>query len=381
MRVVQIAPEIAPGSGVGGVAYALEQAWRRRGVETGRFTMDDAAGAWLPRPEGGVRGKVVLAVRVVWFTTVGTWRARAASRRDGRGSVVVTHNDVLFGDVYVNHGILSEAMRARGGYAWRMVRNPLHLFTAARDRLRYTTRVHDVVTSLTRAEEATLRRTYGRVRPRTVVIPNGVDTQRFRPAGERERQDARDALGIPADALVALFVGHEFGRKGLRFLVAAARSRADVHVAVVGGSPEMLAELRREAAELTSSGRLHLAGTVDDPTPWFRAADLLALPSAYEANALVVLEALACGLPVVATPVGYVPDIVVDGENGFVVASDAGSVGDALDRYGAQTEAGRARLSAAARATAEAHDWDVVAARYLDLFDEILRGRHGEEAR
>ena len=53
-----------------------------------------------------------------------------------------------------------------------------------------------------------------------------------------------------------------------------------------------------------------------DPRPWLHAADVLAMPSAYESYGLVVLEALACGVPVVATPTGCVPDVVVDGING-----------------------------------------------------------------
>ena len=57
--------------------------------------------------------------------------------------------------------------------------------------------------------------------------------------------------------------------------------------------------------------------------PFFAAADMFVLPSAYEANALVVLEALACGLPVVATRVGFAPEIIVDGDNGYLVDRDA----------------------------------------------------------
>jgi UDP-glucose:(heptosyl)LPS alpha-1,3-glucosyltransferase len=58
---------------------------------------------------------------------------------------------------------------------------------------------------------------------------------------------------------------------------------------------------------------VHFAGAHRDPIPFFWASDVLVLPSAYEANALVVLEALACGLPVVSTSVGFAPDIVVEG--------------------------------------------------------------------
>ena len=68
----------------------------------------------------------------MWFSTVGTHRARAYLRRHP-DELSICHNDALAGDVYVNHGIVQAAMRARGHYWLRMVRNPLHLFTTARD--------------------------------------------------------------------------------------------------------------------------------------------------------------------------------------------------------------------------------------------------------
>jgi hypothetical protein len=96
--IVQIAPEIAAGSGVGGVAWQLERSWQSCGVTTERFTLAEAAGNWLPQPGPGLQGKLALALRVVWFSTVGTVLARRflAGRPDAAS---VCHNDVLAGDV------------------------------------------------------------------------------------------------------------------------------------------------------------------------------------------------------------------------------------------------------------------------------------------
>lgn len=373
MRIVQIAPEIAPGSGVGGVAFQLEAAWRRAGIATARFTLDDAHGTRLPAPGAGVRGKLALLVRVAWFSTVGTVAARRAVARwraepSTGPTIVICHNDVLAGDVYVNHGILRVAMQARGSYAWRMLRNPLHLFTSARDALRYRSRAHRVVVNLTRAEEQALRRTYPRLRARTAVIGNGVDTTRFRPPSATERRAAREAAGVPDDTTHVVFVGHEYDRKGLPLLVAAIRAVPGVHVSVVGGTADMVAAMDERARALGVGDRVHFAGQVPDPLPWLHAADALALPSAYEANALVVLEALACGVPVVATPVGYAPEVIVDGKNGYLVSRTADDVARALAALAAAPPADREAMSRAARGSAEAHDWDAVAARYLELF-------------
>ncbi|MTG90342.1 glycosyltransferase [Cellulosimicrobium sp. BIT-GX5] len=380
LRILQIAPEIAPGSGVGGVAHHLEEAFARAGVPTERFTLADARGAWLPEPGPGVRGRLVLLARVVWFSTVGTVLARRRIARarhgaDGRALVSVCHNDVLAGDVYVNHGILRVAMRARGGYAWRMARNPLHLFTAARDAARYRGRTHRVVVNLTSAERDALRATYPRLRVPAVVIGNGVDVTRFAPPTPAERAAARAAAGVPDDAVHVVFVGHEFDRKGLDLVLDAAADLPHVHVSVVGGTPDMLADVRARVARLRTADRVHLAGRVPDPRPWLHAADALALPSAYEANALVVLEALACGVPVVATPVGYAPDVLEDGRTGWLVDRTVDGVRKGLAAVAALDDDARREASRAARATAERHDWDAVARRYLALAAELAEVR------
>lgn len=381
MRIVSIAPEIAPGSGVAGVAYNLERQWQARGIPTERFTMHEARGDWLPAIVPGVRGKLALLARVIWFSTVGTLLARRylAARPD---AVSLCHNDALCGDVYLNHGLLLDAMRARGHYAWRMVRNPVHLFSAVRDGFRYSSRVHRVVVNLTEHERDTLRRLYPHLRARPVVIGNGVDTERFRPATAAERRAARAAVSpdgpLPDDVFCLLFVGHEFSRKGLPLVIEAlAATPEQVHLLVVGGTPQLIAPARAQAQRLRVGERVHFAGTLADPFPAFAAADAFTLPSAYEANALVVLEALATGLPVLVTPVGYAPDIV-DGRNGFLVERTVEALrAGILDLLTAD----RTTMAEAARASALGHAWSLVAQRYLDLFAELRGGSPVPSAR
>ncbi|MBM7502733.1 glycosyltransferase family 4 protein [Agromyces aurantiacus] len=372
-RIVQIAPSIEPGSGVGGVAHALEREFLAAGVEVERFTAAEA-GRTLARPHRTALGlHLARAANVVWFSTVGTRRARRflAERPD---AISITHNDVMAGDVYVNHGLLQAAMRARGNCAWRMVRNPVHLFTAARDRFRYRGRTHRAVVALTSQEARLLREVYGRVHAPITVIPNGVDAERFRPGDAAERDAVRRELGLPDDATTALFIGHEFERKGLAIAIDALRVATDVVLLVVGGTPEMIRRAHAHAERAGVADRVVFAGERPDPVPCLHAADLLVLPSAYEANALVVLEALSCGLPVVSTPVGFAPDLIADGENGYIVDRSADSVGARLAELAAQPlDAWRDR----ARRTAERYSWREVAGRYLELVRslEADRGR------
>jgi UDP-glucose:(heptosyl)LPS alpha-1,3-glucosyltransferase len=363
VRIVQIAPEISPGSGVAGVAYELERALTAAGAHVERFTQVEAGRRATIAP----RSRIAHAWDVVWFSTTGTRRAKAflAARPD---AVSICHNDALVGDLYVNHGLLQAAMRARGQYVWRMVRNPLHLFTALRDRRRYRGDYHRMIVALTPREAALLTETYGKVRAPIAVIPNGVDVARFRPATVEERAASRRELGLDPSAPVAIFIGHEFDRKGLPIALDALVRTPEVHLLVVGGTAEMIDRARTSADQLGLADRVTFAGLLPDPVRALASSDVLVLPSAYEANALVVLEALACGIPVVSTPVGAAPDLIVDGVNGYVIERDAA---DLARRLTAIRDAPTGSFRAACRATAEEYSWTHIAARYLETADRL----------
>lgn len=358
-HIVQLAPQIAPGSGVAGVAYALEQEFIAAGVRVERFTMTEARGG---RPPALYRSRLGHLWDVLWLSTIGTRRARRflAARPS---AVSICHNDVLAGDVYVNHGLLQAAMRARGRYAWRMLRNPLHLFTAARDRIRYRGRTHRAVVALSDAEATALRRTYGRLAAPVTVIPNGVDLDRFRPPTPAERARTHPPANASDGALRVLFVGHEFDRKGLPLVIAALAEVPDARLTVVGGAPAAHREASAHAERCGVGDRVEFAGATD-PAPYLQATDVFVLPSAYESSGLVFLEALACGVPVLATAVGVAPERVVDGVNGFLVARDPADIARRLRQLAG---ADRAAMATAARASVADLGWDRIAARYLDL--------------
>lgn len=364
MHIVQIAPEIAPGSGVAMVAFALEREFVSAGATVERFTLEEARG----HPTSAHRSRLKRAWDVVWFSTIGTARAKRflAQRPD---AVAICHNDAMTGDIYVNHGLLPAAMRARGHYAWRMVRNPLHLFTALRDRIRYRGRAHRAIVALSTTEADLLRREYGSIRAPITVIGNGVDLDRFRPALADERERCRQSLGIPTDAFVAIFIGNEFERKGLSLLIDALPSLPhDVTLLVVGGTVPMIAQAQDRAARIAASDRVIFVGAHADVVPFLSTADVFALPSAYESSGLVFLEALASGLPLVATRVGVAPSVVTDGVNGYLADCDPTQIGDRLERIAAQPPGA---FTAAARASVADYSWTAIAQQYLHLADEI----------
>jgi len=192
---------------------------------------------------------------------------------------------------------------------------------------------------------------------RVEEVRNGVDLARFHPG---DRRTARAELDLPPRAPLVLGVGRLVRSKGFH-LAAAALSLlpAPAALVLVGDGPE-----RARLQRLAPAGRLHLLGSRgrDDVARALRACDVLVLPSAREGWPNVVTEALASGLPVVATPVGGIPEIVADPVAGELVAPDAAALAAALARQLARGDQ-RGTIAAYARR----YSWDGPIARLREL--------------
>jgi glycosyltransferase involved in cell wall biosynthesis len=156
-------------------------------------------------------------------------------------------------------------------------------------------------------------------------IPNGIDPSVFRAPDNRD--EIRRALGIPLDRFVFLSVGNLKPVKGHDVLIDAYMTTPfvdDTTLILVGNDDSG----RRLAASAQSSnthaiGRdIRFVGPQEDVLPWYQAADAFVLPSRWEGLSNALLEALACGLPAIATRVGGNTDVIRDGENGRLVPAD-----------------------------------------------------------
>ncbi|HEY0229968.1 MAG TPA: glycosyltransferase [Dokdonella sp.] len=169
-------------------------------------------------------------------------------------------------------------------------------------------------------------------RARTHTVYNGVDTVRFTPA---PRAAARERLNLPAHDPILLYVGNLKETKGcldlLEAFPALLAERPGARLVFVGEGPARTALLKR-AAELKIAAQVQLAGAVAhaDLPGWFCSADALCLPSHNEGVPNVVLEAMACGIPVVATRVGGIPEILPDYAGLLVPAQAIAAIGQAL---------------------------------------------------
>ncbi len=205
------------------------------------------------------------------------------------------------------------------------------------------------------------------------VIPNGVDLTIFRPA---DKQQARSRLGLPHDASILLFAANGVKQnlwKDYRTMRAALARVA----ALMKDRPVLFVGLGDgEAGEAVGSVRIQFVPYEHDPSAvarYYQAADLYIHAARAETFPNTVIEAAACGAPVVATAVGGIPEQVIDGRTGFLVASgDAEGMARQIVRLLEQESVRRLMASEAERVARERFDINDQVRTYLDWYDSIL---------
>ncbi len=167
-----------------------------------------------------------------------------------------------------------------------------------------------------------------RISPTRVIrIPNGVDTSLFHAASKEERLSCRECLNLPIDKTVVLYVGRlNLATKDVDTLIRAwAHLPNDVreHAAlvIVGDGPDG-EELMHMVDSFGLGGSILMVGAKQEIRNYYWAADIFTLPSRDEGLSNALLEAMACGLPVVASRVGGTPDVIEEGKNGFLYEAE-----------------------------------------------------------
>ncbi|GGL24380.1 glycogen synthase [Phycicoccus endophyticus] len=232
-------------------------------------------------------------------------------------------------------------------------------------------------------------RAYPSVDPDKVqVVHNGIDAELWRP---REDPDVVRELGIDPDRPTVVFVGRITRQKGLPFLLrAAGQLPPEVQLVLLAGAPDT-PEIKAEVEGLVEGLRAERDGVVwisqmlprEQVTAVLAAASVFVCPSVYEPLGIVNLEAMACELPVVATATGGIPEVVLDGETGWLVPIEQKQDGTGTpvdeDRFVADLAAAltdavsdleRARrLGLAGRERAvESFSWDTIAERTMEVY-------------
>ncbi|QEW34158.1 glycosyltransferase family 1 protein [Erwinia billingiae] len=148
------------------------------------------------------------------------------------------------------------------------------------------------------------------------VIYNAIDSTRFMPATAEQRQQSREQLNLPDNAKVFIYVGSGFERKGLKASISALAA-TDAHLLVVGQDKQQ-SRYENLARSLGCEKRIHFLGVQNNVIPFYHAADSLILPTLYDPFPNVILEAMACGLPVITSFTCGGAEFIIDGKQGFV---------------------------------------------------------------
>jgi glycosyltransferase involved in cell wall biosynthesis len=227
------------------------------------------------------------------------------------------------------------------------------------------------IVGVSQGVERELESGFPRMAGRISVISNGVDLQEFE-SDTTARRRIRERLELGDGELVALFVGGDWERKGLRFVIDSLPRAPEWVLLVVGeGDRTRYATL---AADAGVADRVRFAGQAAAVGPFYSAADGLVLPTAYEAFPLASLEASAAGLPLLITRVNGVEELLVEGVNGWFIERDAGVIADRLVRLA--TDPGlRSSMGGAAREAAERFGWQQVIDRYTRHYEGLASAR------
>jgi UDP-glucose:(heptosyl)LPS alpha-1,3-glucosyltransferase len=211
--------------------------------------------------------------------------------------------------------------------------------------------------------------------PATIhVIHHGVDLERFSPANrKRWRSEMREQYGFQDDETVFLYVGDL--RKGATRCIQALSQLAEGRLLLVSRSP--VGPYRRTADEAGLGDRVIFSGPTNQVERMYAAADALLLPTPYDAFAMVVSEAMACGLPVIVSREAGASELIQHGVNGLLLkdVTDLTELGGHMSSLLHHPD-WASELGCAARKSMEVMSWDVVAAQTMRVYEELLRNQN-----
>jgi UDP-glucose:(heptosyl)LPS alpha-1,3-glucosyltransferase len=381
-EVTIVAHHVGSVGGMERIITELAMGLRRRGhavtVIAYACELPEGSGVTFRRVRGPSRPFVL---SYPWFMVAGTIAVRRWRRGVVQATGAIILNRVDFTEIQYCQQV-GPATPSRSNWLYRLNASAAGLLGRIAERVCFPLNRpwRFVCASEGVAEE--MREHFPKQAARVVAVANGVDIDAFAPGSRaREASALRGELGmVDPDRLVAIFVGSEWERKGLAPVIQALALTNGWDLLVVGNGDR---DRYRELAEQAGVGRaVHWFGVSRDVAPLYQLADAFVFPSSYEAFPLVALEAAASGLPILATPVNGVRELVREGANGFLISREPRVIADRLDQLAADPQL-RARLGGAARRSALEYSWEKMVARHDELYAALpvrSRARGGDRS-
>lgn len=254
--------------------------------------------------------------------------------------------------------------------------NPLHAIVFLIERYNFRIGNYKKIIAVSHGVKREIMSHYGVPEHDIVVIPNGIDLDEFSPEKKPQyRKKIRQQYGFMEDDTVLIFVGHEFKRKGLGYIIETLNiiDNKKVKLLVVGGDNQKPYIEMAEGYGLKD--RICFTGHQKDLFRLYAASDIFVFPTFYEAFSHAVLEAAASGLPLLVSEVNGAEELVDDGVNGFFIKREAISIVEKLKILSDDTEL-RIDMARKARETAKDYSWDRVTENILDIYRQVSTGVH-----
>lgn len=300
--------------------------------------------------------------------------ARALWQRENF-DIVQSHERIAGCDIYrAGDGVHQRWLELRGQLmpGWRhklLMTSRYHRYVMAAEKAMYASPALKAVICNAEMVKQEIIQRFGVASDKIHVIYNAINTAQFVPADMATRMAIRQKIALPLDASVLIYVGSGFERKGMAAAIRAV-ARTDRYLLVVG-KDKAEKQYQALAAELGCAERIRFVGMQSDTLPWYQAADGLLLPTLYDPFPNVILEAMACGLPVITSTTCGGAEFIQPGQNGYVCdALDINALRDAV--MALPEQATDSRMSLAAREQVMASTPQRLSQQLVSLYQQIL---------
>ena len=312
-------------------------------------------------------------VNQLWYASATWW----ATRREF--DVVHSHENTWHGQVQtvhvlpVKYNLLHGLSGLQRVVRWvKIATSPRLLVYLALERSRFSLHRPRAIVVTSNSLVPQMHEAYPARQDAIKVITPGVERV-VGPADLRQKSESRRSLGLPESGFCILFVGNDYRKKGLPNLLQALSKLPEATYLAVVGNPAQSPHFKAQAQALGLAHRVHFLGTLRDVAPAYMAANVLAHPTLEDTFAMVVLEAMAHGLPVVVSDARYcgIAGLLVHEEQALLLPDphDAVALAAALTRI-MQDKTLVARVSSAALAFAQQHQWSALAHQQETIYLE-----------